>query len=312
MAVNRVRHPGLHDAQGNRLAHRYVDVLGVRTHLVDAGEGPPVLLMHGYGDTADGWRRVVPGLLRDHRVIAADMPPFGRSEPPRSPNDLLTFYKRFFPALLDELGLEKTTLIGHSLGGAVALHVAIDNCERVERLGLVAPAGLGKEPPWWWHALTARALWQGALSIPTPVTGPLVREGLKRFLAWRLVHDHRNMADEIAHFVSMHGNGKGLKQLLGAGHACIDSYTGTLLEQSCTLEMPIWMLWGQGDGLVPSVHARAFARAHPKAEVHVLDDCGHYPQIELPARFNRLLRAWLDQTTPKPKRGRLGPAAAAA
>ena len=305
----RVRHPGLHDAKGNRLPHRFADVLGVKTHLVDAGEGPAVVLMHGYGDTADGWRRVVPGLLKSHRVIAADMPPFGRSELPPDPGNLLPFYKEFFPALLDQLGVERATLIGHSLGGAVALHVALDNCDRVERLGLVAPAGLGKAPPWWWNALTARALWQGALSIPNPVTGPIVRQGLKRFLAWRLVHDPRSMADEISHFVDMHGSAGSLKQLLAAGHACIDSYTGTLLEQSCALQVPMWMLWGDGDGLVPSVHARAFARAHPKAEVHVLDDCGHYPQIELPTRFNRLLRAWLDKTAPKPARRGLAAAA---
>lgn len=286
-----------------------MDVLGVKAHVVDAGEGPAVVLMHGYGDTADGWRRAVPGLLRNHRVIAADMPPFGRSELPPEPGNLLPFYKEFFPALLDELGIGRATLIGHSLGGAVALHVAIDNCERVERLGLVAPAGLGKTPPWWWHALTARALWQGALSIPTPLTGPIVRTGLKRFLAWRLVHDSRSLSDEIAHFVDMHGSAATLKQLLAAGHACIDSYTGTLLEQSCTLEMPIWMAWGRGDGLVPSVHARAFARAHPEAEVHVLDDCGHYPQIELPTRFNRLLRDWLERTAPQRGRRRLSAAA---
>jgi pimeloyl-ACP methyl ester carboxylesterase len=56
------------------------------------------------------------------------------------------------------------------------------------------------------------------------------------------------------------------------------------------------MLWGRQDGLVPSVHARAFARAHPDAKVHVLDDCGHYPHIELPQRFNNVLRRWLDET----------------
>ena len=81
-----------------------------------------------------------------------------------------------------------------------------------------------------------------------------------------------------------------------AGHACIDSYTGRLLEESAKLEIPLWMLWGRQDGLVPSMHARAFARAHPDAKVHVLDDCGHYPHIELPQRFNSLLRSWLDAT----------------
>jgi pimeloyl-ACP methyl ester carboxylesterase len=292
-----IRHPGLQDAKGNELPHRLIDVAGVRTYVAEAGEGPPVLLIHGYGDTADGWRRVVPGLLKDHRVVAVDMPPFGRSSAPPK-GELLEFYGEFFPALLDELGLERTTVIGHSLGGAVALRLAIKNPERVERLGLVAPAGLGSAPPWWWHALTARLLWQGALSIPSPLTTPLVRQALRTFLELRLVNNPRQLDEEISHLVEMHGTGRDLKRLLAAGRACIDSYTGMLLEESLALEIPLWMLWGRGDGLVPSVHARAFERLHPKANVHVLDDCGHYPHIELPLRFNTLLRRWLNATAP--------------
>jgi pimeloyl-ACP methyl ester carboxylesterase len=293
----RVRHPGLHDAKGKELPHRIVDIAGVQTYVADAGDGPAVLLIHGYGDTADGWRRVAPGLLKDHRVVALDMPPFGRSaSPPKG--KLLDFYSEFFPSFLEELDLDRTTVIGHSLGGAVALRLAIENPDRVERLGLVAPAGLGDAPPWWWHALTARLLWQGALAIPSPLTTPIVRQGLKGFLALRLFAGPNRLGSEIKHLVDMHGSRTDLSKLLAAGHACIDSYTGRLLEQSIELEIPLWMLWGRRDGLVPSVHARAFARAHPDAKVHVLDDCGHYPQIELPQRFNTLLRRWLDQTAP--------------
>ena len=293
--ARRIRHPGLHDSKGNELSHRLVEIAGVETYVADAGDGPPILLIHGYGDTADGWRRVVPGLLKDHRVVALDMPPFGRSDSPRE-GKLLDFYSEFFPNFLDELELDQTTVIGHSLGGAVALRLAVENPDRVERLGLVAPAGLGNAPPWWWHALTARALWQGALAIPSPLTTPLVRQGLKGFLALRLFADPKRLGSEISHLVDMHGTRQDLSKLLAAGHACIDSYTGRLLEQSANLEIPLWMLWGRQDGFVPSMHARAFARAHPDAKVHVLDDCGHYPHIELPQRFNSLLRRWLDKT----------------
>jgi pimeloyl-ACP methyl ester carboxylesterase len=297
-----IRHPGLHDARGNELPHRLVEVGGVHTYAVDAGEGPPVLLIHGYGDTADGWRRVLPGLLKDHRVVAIDVPPFGRSRMP-SRDKLLDFYSDFFPELLDKFELERATVIGHSLGGAVALRLALDNPERVDRLGLVAPAGLGTSPPWWWYALTARPLWQGALSIPSPLTNPLVKRGLQEFLAWRLFDNPRALKDEIAHFSQMHGSASDLKVLLAAGHACIDCYTGKLLDRSRALQMPLWMLWGRRDGLVPSVHARTFERAHPDASVHILDSCGHYPHIELPARFNSLLRAWLDDTAEQAVRG---------
>src|ERR1700712_3761437 len=140
----RPRHPGLHDARGDELPHRLVELRGVPTFLYDAGEGPTVLLIHGYGDTADGWRRVVPGLLQRHRVIAVDVPPFGRSgEPPDTPR-LLDFYKQFFPELFERLEIDSATVIGHSLGGAIALHVALEQPGLIDRLGLVAPAGLGK------------------------------------------------------------------------------------------------------------------------------------------------------------------------
>src|SRR4051794_20689017 len=131
--ARRIRHPGLHDAKGNELPHRMVDVGGVQTYVVDAGDGPPMLLIHGYGDTADGWRRVVPRLMESHRVIALDVPPFGRST--RVADDkLLSFYSDFFPAFLDAMELERTTVVGHSLGGAVALRLAVDSPGRVERL----------------------------------------------------------------------------------------------------------------------------------------------------------------------------------
>src|SRR5437763_6778222 len=117
----RPRHPGLHDAKGRDLAHGLVDVMGIPTYVVDAGDGPPVVLIHGYGDTADGWRRVVPGLLDTNRVIAFDVPPFGRSGQPKA-DRLLDFYKEFLPELLDTMAIDSATIVGHSLGGAIALH----------------------------------------------------------------------------------------------------------------------------------------------------------------------------------------------
>ena len=289
------RHPGLHDARGRELPHRLIQAGGVDTYAVDVGAGPPVVLLHGYGDTADGWRRVVPGLLAaGHRVVAIDVPPFGRSgDPEVAP--LLDFYKEFFPELFERLELERATVVGHSLGGAIALHLTLLRPELVERLGLVAPAGLGKAPPWWWHLIAGYDLaWKTALSIPTPITGPLIREGMTRFLDWRLFHDPRQMRDTIDHLVGLHGSRKAFDRLLAAGRCCIESYTGTLLEDSAAIQVPLFMVWGEHDGLVPSRHARDFGRVHPDASVHVFEDCGHYPHIELPARFNRKLHEWLE------------------
>jgi pimeloyl-ACP methyl ester carboxylesterase len=296
----RARHPGLHDAGGNQLPHRLVEVSGLSTYVVDAGEGPPVVLIHGYGDTADGWRRVVPGLLRDHRVIALDVPPFGRSEEIRAKR-LIDFYKGFFPALFDKLELERATVLGHSLGGAIALHLTLERPDLVERLGLVAPAGLGQRPPPWWHLLTGyRPIYQTALAIPTPLTTPLIRAGMRKLVGLRLFHDRRSLDADIEHLIELHSSRRDLDRLLAAGRCCIQSYTGRLLEDSAAIEVPKLMIWGEHDGLVPSGHADAFARLHPDAAVHVLGDCGHYPQIEFPQKFNRLLRDWIDATAERP------------
>lgn len=287
------RHPGLHDAKGRELPHRLLDVGGVDTYVVDEGEGPAVLLVHGYGDTADGWRRVVPGLLAEHRVIAIDVPPFGRSGDPHAPL-LIDFYREFFPALLERLGVERATLIGHSLGGAISLHLTLERPDLVERLGLVAPAGLGQAPPWWWHAIAGYDVaWKTALSIPSPLTPVLIKQGMTRFLNWRLFDDPRQMREQIDHLVSMHGSRRDFDRLLAAGRCCIESYTGTLLQDSRRIEVPLFMAWGEHDGLVPSRHAHDFRRLHPRAHVYVFEDCGHYPHIELPTRFNRLLHSWI-------------------
>ena len=305
----RPRHPGLHDASGEALPHLLMEVRRVPTYLYDAGEGPPVLLLHGYGDTADGWRRVVPRLLPHHRVVAVDVPPFGRSDDPGVPR-LLDFYRHFFPELLERLEIERATVIGHSLGGAIALHLALERPDLVDRLGLVAPAGLGKAPPWWWHLLTRpRPIWRAALAVPSPLTPLVIREGLRRFLDWRLVHDPTHLREDLRHLVDMHGRPRDLDRLLSAGRCCIESYSGRLLEDSRALRMPKWMVWGRHDGLVPSEHALAFGRTHPDAAVHVLEECGHYPHIELPGRFNRLLREWMEATSPQPVKRRLRRAA---
>jgi len=297
----RARHPGLHDASGNALPHRLIDIDGTSTYVVDAGEGPPILLLHGYGDTADGWRRVVPGLLRDHRVIALDVPPFGRSDEVRRPA-LMDFYKDFFPRVFEELELESATVIGHSLGGAISLHLTLERPDLVDRLGLVAPAGLGKAPPWWWHLLTGYGpIYSKALTVRTPLHAAVIRQGLKRFLDIRLFHDPRNLQQDIAHLVELHSSPRDLDRLLAAGRCCIQSYTGTLLEDSRAITVPKFMLWGIHDGLVPSDHARAFEQLHPDAHVHVLDDCGHYPHIEFPSTFNSLLRRWIDETATEPR-----------
>jgi pimeloyl-ACP methyl ester carboxylesterase len=297
-----VRHPGLFDASGTCLPGRLLDIAGCETYVVDAparspGPLPPVVLLHGYGDTADCWRRVLPALQRNRRVIAIDTPPFGRSGNPPAPfeDNLVDCYTEFFPALFEELEIGSAALVGHSMGGAMALTLALEDPARVERLVLIAPAGLGDHAPWWWHAISGHWInWPALLKLPNPVARPAVKAALRGFLEDRLVHDTRAMGEVIDHFVHLHGGPHELRHLIDTGRALMAGYTGTLLTRSAELEAPVLMLWGREDRLAPAEHAEAFAGTVAHAQVEVLENCGHYPQLELPGRITATIREFLD------------------
>jgi pimeloyl-ACP methyl ester carboxylesterase len=309
-----VKHPGLFDATGVQLAGRLLDVAGCETYVVDApaqspSSLPPVVLLHGYGDTADAWRRVVPPLARRRRVIAIDVPPFGRSgDPPDCfEDDLIGCYHEFFPALFEELGIKRASFVGHSLGGAMALTVALEQQAAVDRLVLVAPAGLGDSAPWWWHAITGRWVnWPALLRLPNPVGRPAVKAALRGFLEERLVHDTRAMSEVIDHFVHLHGGPRELRRLIETGRSLMAGYNGELLARSAALQIPVLVLWGSEDRLTPAEHAHAFAKAVPHADVEVLERCGHYPQLELPTRVTRLLDEFLSASDGKARATRNG------
>jgi pimeloyl-ACP methyl ester carboxylesterase len=293
--ANGARHPGLHDASGAELPPRLIDVAGAEAHVVDAGEGPAVVLLHGFGDTADSWRRVVPRLVGTNRVVVLDIPPFGRSRVPSlNGTSLVDWYETFFPALLDELGLERVTLVGHSLGGAIAIHSTLERPDAIERLALIAPAGLGQGAPWWWQAMAGKPVnWAALLRMPNPVAGQAIKAGMRSFLEERLLYDTRQMGDVIDHFVNLHGGRRELERLIATGRGLIPGYDGTLITRVAEIACPVTVIWGREDRLAPVEHADAFAAAVPHANVQILDRCGHYPQVELPSRVSELLEELL-------------------
>jgi pimeloyl-ACP methyl ester carboxylesterase len=165
----------------------------------------------------------------------------------------------------------------------------------VERLVLVAPAGLGERMPWSWHLIAGTHIrWTELLRVPHPLSRAAVRIGIRSFLKRRLFYDPRRLQDAVEHLVDMHGGRKELWKLLAAGRALTHGYTGTLLRRvDRELQCPVMMITGANDGLIPAEHANAFGRAVPHARVHVLDRCGHYPQVELSTRFNALVAEFL-------------------
>src|SRR5919201_6315824 len=128
---------------------RTIEVMGLRTRVLEDGDGAPVVLIHGVGGWAENWRETIAALAADgKRAIAVDLPGFGESDPPRAvahfgPRD--AFYPLFMTGLFDALGLRSAHLVGHSMGGAVVYVTAVTAPERIRSLTVVAGGGLGTD-----------------------------------------------------------------------------------------------------------------------------------------------------------------------
>ena len=126
------------------IEERRIEVDGLSTRYLEAGEGPPLVLLHALGESAVDWRWVLPALARTHRVYAPDLPGFGGSGKPAAGYSS-AFFARFVAAYLDALGVERAVVAGNSLGGLAVLRLALSEPERVGALALIDSAGLGRE-----------------------------------------------------------------------------------------------------------------------------------------------------------------------
>ena len=128
------------------IEERKIEVDELTTRYLTAGEGPPLLLLHGAGVNAPDWLRVMPALARSHRVYAPDLPGSGGSAKPTADYSP-AFFARFVGAFLDALRIDRAAVIGNSLGGLAGLRLSLSEPERVAAIGLVtAPASVGRSP----------------------------------------------------------------------------------------------------------------------------------------------------------------------
>ena len=249
-----------------------------RISTVAAGEGPPVLCLHGLGGTKVSFLTTIAALAEHYRVIAMDLPGFGESDKPLTGAYDAPFFARAADALLDELGVERAHLIGNSMGGRVAIEAGLLHPERTEKLALLSPAlAWLRDRRWRW--LLSAPLPKLGLIQPTPrvITDPIVRA---------LVPGGRNgwSAAGVDEFLRSFLTPRGRVAFYEAArNVYLDEPHGeeglwTRLE---TLAPESLFVWGRKDQLVPIGFMKHVERALPQAR-HVELDCGHVPQVEAP------------------------------
>jgi len=264
---------------------------GLLLHYLEEGRGPATALVHGLGGFAESWRHNIPELARHGRVIALDLPGFGRSGKPRRPYTL-DFLAQALHGLLRALGVDSVRLVGHSLGGAVAARFALDHPGRVERLAFLGAAvpGFHLRPSWIYRTLSLPGLGEMLSSLITP---GICATALGRCFAHPEAEEIRFFVEhEYAARASREGRAAYLSLLrsvtddfrLGA-----DAYRAALSR----LGRGVLVVHGREDRVIPLAHARQVADGLGVAQPRWLDRCGHFPQIEHPAAVNTYLRDFL-------------------
>jgi len=259
---------------------RDIVVDGIRLHVAEAGEGPALVLLHGLSATHANWEHTIPAFAGRWRVIAPDLPGHGQSAKPDAPYTI-DFYAGVIRSLGRELGLGEAVVVGNSLGGQIAIELALAYPAWTRALVLAAPAGgFGPLRTLGW-ALGA-ATRPGVLRLTLPRTldrcfhdrAQPALEMRRRILAERLV------AADFPHFA----------------RAVSRSIAGALAGSGQPLHrltQPTLLVWGRDDRVLPLWGSRWVLRAVPHARFVPLERCGHLPMLERPHEFNRLVTEFL-------------------
>jgi pimeloyl-ACP methyl ester carboxylesterase len=277
---------------------RYRMVHGYRRAFRVCGSGPPLVLIHGIGDSSATWEPVIPALARDHLVIAPDLLGHGHSAKPRADYSVAGFANGVRD-LLGVLGIRRATLIGHSLGGGVAMQFAYQFPERTERLVLVGSGGAGPEVGIALRALTL----PGAQASLNLLRLPTARWQLGAAItALRLFDTALGQdAPDLMRAVDALPDATSRAAFIRALRAVVDwrGQVITMLDR-CYLAagMPTMLVWGSRDAMVPVDHGYRAHAAMPGSRLEVFDGAGHFPFHTDPNRFVNLLREFLETTQP--------------
>lgn len=276
--------------------HRVVH--GYRRAFRMAGEGPALVLVHGIGDSSATWAELIPDLARTHTVIAPDLLGHGESDKPRADYSVAA-YANGVRDLLTTLGVESATLVGHSLGGGVAMQFAYQFPERTERLVLVSAGGVGREvnPVLRLVSLPGAHLLLSALRLP----GMRLQVGLATRLLRLLDTDLGQDAPELLTLVDALPDETSRNAFIRTLRAVVDwrGQVVTMLDRCYLTEgMPTMLLWGDRDSVVPVRHAHRALAAMPGARLEIFEGAGHFPFHTDPARFVALVEEFTAGTTP--------------
>jgi pimeloyl-ACP methyl ester carboxylesterase len=263
-----------------------------------AGSGPVILLLHGIANSSQTWEQVAPQLSRRYTLIAPDLLGHGESATPRGDYSLGA-HATGVRDLLTALGVEQVTVVGHSLGGGIAMQFAYQFPERCQRLVLVSSGGLGREV----HLLLRAAALPGAdYVLPVLTSSQLVGLGRRVGGLLRLARLPTGGDVEVLAegFASLDNAGSRqaflhtVRAVIEPGGQRVSAHDRLALASL----IPSLIVWGEKDSIIPASHGAAAHDAMPGSRFEVFPGAGHLPHAAEPDRFAAILTDFCDGTEP--------------
>ena len=269
---------------------RSCTVAGSRVNYIEMGDGPALVFVHGLSGCWQNWLENIPHFARRHRVIAVDLPGFGESDLPLE-DITIPGYGRFVDAFLAEIGVERASIVGNSMGGFIAAEVAVSHPRRVDKLALVSAAGaLTVRPAELTVAKWLSRMFQLASAGVIARRQSIVRRRrMRRLILAGIVRHPELLQPELVYEIA---SGAGKLGFMDAFKAILDYDFSERLPE---IECPTLIVWGRNDRIVPVGGAYRYEQLIPNSRRVIFEDTGHVPMIERPALFNRLLDDFLNE-----------------
>ncbi|NDJ54947.1 MAG: alpha/beta hydrolase [Chloroflexi bacterium] len=271
-------------------------VNGLRTSYIERGEGPLMVMLHGIAATKECWHHAIDRFEGEYRIIAPDLPGHGATDAPFTIYSL-HYLSAWLHDFLSGLDARPATLLGNSLGGALALRYAFDYPEQVQRLVLVNPLGLSEHNPW---RVATHFVSRFGNAVSFIVTG--AHDQAMRYLDDWVVRDpwDENARGALEYMMDQ-THAKGLWPMWVGLNTLTSDFTTPAqrhhwLNEASQLRIPTLVVWGEHDRLLPSQDGLAGAKAHlPHAKTHIFHNSAHVPMLEEPAAFNLVLNDFLQE-----------------
>ncbi|WP_009475435.1 alpha/beta fold hydrolase [Rhodococcus sp. JVH1] len=270
---------------------------------VDVGAGPPVVLVHGLLGSHESWAPQISRLAKKHRVVAPDLFGHGQSDKP-SGDYSLSAHAATLRDLMDHLGISSAAFVGHSLGGGIVMQLTYLFPERVDRLCLVSSGGLGREVSVF---LKAATLPGSELVLPLLASDRLRRTTeniLKHLGRLGLPVQPSRSATETWRSLETVSDKSSRAAFLASTRAVVGLRGQTVSAKqhfSKFESLPSLLVWGGRDKMIPASHAENLRRVVPDSRVEIFPRAGHFPQLDEPELFFRVLDEFLGPASEFPR-----------